>query len=218
MEDDSRDKSAFWNNLTPSTKRRAQLGVFAVIAVTSSVAIGYRAGDKAHSPDAAAQRAWHGKITKVARAGAEKTGGVTLKKGKAESQGVEGAEVSEGTEIVTDARTRVRIDLDDGSSMVLDRGTDIAIESGPRTMRVKAGSIVADVAHIENAPIAHLTTEHGEVAVLGTKFALTSAEDRTTVEVMRGVVELKDAGSNHVQVGAGQEGVRRRTRSSRSRR
>jgi Vault protein inter-alpha-trypsin domain/FecR protein len=205
--DESRDKFAFWKSLAPTTKRRVQLGVFAVVAVTSCVAIGYRAGDRAHSPDAAGQRAWHGKITRVARAGADKNGGLTLKKGKTESPGAEGSDVSEGTEIVTDARTRARIELDDGSSMVLDRGTQVAIESGPRTMRVKAGSIVADVAHLENAPIARLTTEHGEVGVLGTKFALTSAEDRTTVEVMRGVVELRDSSSNHVQVGAGQEGI-----------
>jgi hypothetical protein len=209
VEAESRDKSAFWKSLAPSfiKRRRVQLGVFAVIAVTSSVAIGYRAGDRAHSPDAAAQRSWHGKIARVARAGVEKTGGITLKKGKSESPGLEGAEVGEGTEIVTDARTRVRLELDDGSSMVLDRGTRVTIEAGPRTMRVTQGSIVADVAHIDNAPLAHLTTDQGEVAVLGTKFALTSAEDRTTVEVMRGVVELKDSASNHVQVGAGQEGV-----------
>jgi ferric-dicitrate binding protein FerR (iron transport regulator) len=213
-------KSALWAELldNPARKAKLKLGVIAVVAVGSAMVIGYRAG-ATPSPESVAKRAWHGKVAKIARAGAEKTGGVTVRtRGGLETPANEGSEISEGSELWTDGRTRVRIELDDGTSIVLDRATSISVEAGPRTMRLKEGAIVADVAHVEGAPVAHLVTPTGEVGVLGTKFALTSTNDRTTVEVMRGVVELKDASSNMVQVGAGQEGWLRRTRSSRSRR
>ncbi|MEO6573307.1 MAG: VIT domain-containing protein, partial [Polyangiaceae bacterium] len=190
----------------PARKAKLRLGVFAVVAIGSAMLVGYEAGETP-SLETVAKRAWHGKVARVARAGAEKTGGVMVRTRGVESAAIEGTEVGEGTDLWTDARTRVRIELDDGTSMVLDRGTFISVEAGPRTMRLKEGSIVADVAHVEGAPNAHLVTPTGEVGVLGTKFALTSTDDRTTVEVMRGVVDLKDASSSSVQVAAGQEGV-----------
>ena len=202
-------KSAFWAELldNPARKSKLRIGVFAVLSIGSAMVVGYRAG-ATPTPENVANRAWHGKVVKIARAGAQKTGGVTLRPlGGAELAANEGSELSEGSELWTDGRTRVRIELDDGTSIVLDRATSISVEAGPRTLRLKEGAIVADVAHIEGAPVAHLVTPTGEVGVLGTKFALTSTADRTTVEVMRGVVELKDASSNLVQVGAGQEGV-----------
>ena len=45
--------------------------------------------------------------------------------------------------------------------------------------------LLADVAHVDGAPWAKLKTPNGDVKVLGTKFALTAATDRTNDEVLR---------------------------------
>ncbi len=202
-------KPSLLGKISPRTRRRVGLGAVGVFTVSLAVVLGYRAAEnKGKGAEAAATRAWHGTIGKIARSGADKTGGVTIRKDtSAASPATEGAEIGAGVEIVTDERTRARLDLDDGTSVVLDRGTKLRIEAAPRTMRIDAGSLIADVAHIEGAPPARLATENGEASVLGTKLALTATDDRTTVEVLRGLVELKDASSSTARIGAGQEGV-----------
>ncbi len=182
------------------------MGVIAIASVSASAAIGYRiAGDVGVvNPNAA----WHGKLQLVARAPGSDTSkkGITIKTAAGISDAVEGAEVDAGAEIVTDDRTRARIAFDDGTVIAVDRATKIVIGSTGRAMRLEDGQIIADVAHIEGANPANLWTPSGDVAVLGTKLALTAAAERTSVEVMRGAVELHD-GAGSIQIGAGEEGV-----------
>ena len=112
--------------------------------------------------------------------------------------------VGPGATLRTDGRTRARLDLDDGTVLVLDRGTTVTLDAlAPRTLRVEEGALVADVAHRDGAPPARLATPQGDVQVLGTKFALSAARDHTTVEVTRGVVRLGGA----TEVTTGHEGV-----------
>jgi Vault protein inter-alpha-trypsin domain/FecR protein/von Willebrand factor type A domain len=182
------------------------LGVAAVIGISTGVGVGIKAADWQKSPRAAASRAWHGKVGKVTRSGADKTGGLTatLLSGKSAPL-AEGQEIKAGWHVVTDPRTRARIDLDDGTQIILDRATDLEIGQTPRTASIKDGAFVADVAHLDGAPTAKFTVPEGTINVLGTKLAVTAADGRSSVEVLRGVVEVLDASGAPVQVSAGQE-------------
>lgn len=182
------------------------LGGVAALSVGASIAAGYHAAGRVGG--SVSGGAWHGRIEKIVRAPGsnDPSSGITLRTTKGTTSAVEGADLSAGAEIATDARTRARIGLDDGTTLALDRGTRIRIEPGARSLRLEQGQLVADVAHLEHAPPAMLTTATGQVSVLGTKLALTSADDRTSVEVMRGAVELRD-GASTIQIGEGQEGV-----------
>lgn len=195
-----------------SSKRLLSIGAVAVISVAASVTIGYRAAGRvsAANPNAA----WHGKVQVVVRAPGSDVGqpandgkkGLTLRTASGASEAPEGTEIGAGNELETDTRTRARINFDDGTSIAIDRGTRIKIGVNGRAMQLDEGQIIADVAHIEGALPVKLTTPNGDVAVLGTKLALTAALERTSVEVMRGQVELRNAGKS-VQIGAGEEGV-----------
>lgn len=127
----------------------------------------------------------------------------------------ERATIARGATVRTDARTRARLDLDDGTVLVLDRGTTLVLDpAAPRRARVVEGTLVADVAHRDDAPPAVLATAQGDVRVLGTKFALSASNDHTTVQVTRGVVRLGERAGDGVEVKTGQEGVLARGRVS----
>ncbi len=147
---------------------------------------------------------WHATLGRVLGVGVS-----ARADGSAEFAAVrERAVLAVGSTIRTDARTRARLDLDDGTVLVLDRGTTVVLDPGaPRHARIVEGTLVADVAHRDDAPPAILTTPQGDVRVLGTKFALSASADHTTVQVTRGVVRLGDGHADGVEVKTGQEGV-----------
>jgi hypothetical protein len=191
----------------PPSKKARWLLLAACASVGLSTVVGFKLADRQRSPELAATRAWHGKVAKVARSGADKTGGlsVTTPSGKAELG--DGAEIKAGMHLSTDGRTRARIELDDGSFIVLDRATELTIDSAPRTVTLADGALIADVAHVDAAPGAVIKTPTGEVRVLGTKLAVTAATDRMNVEVLRGEVEVASSSGAPQHVSAGQEGV-----------
>ncbi|HVH45095.1 MAG TPA: VIT domain-containing protein, partial [Labilithrix sp.] len=195
------------NGPRPS-RRSLWLGLAACASVTVSAVIGAKIADHQRSPHAAAARAWHGTIAKVVRSGPEGTGdaGLTVVTASGKAPLAEGAEIASGMRIATDGRTRARLQLDDGSAIVLDRATDVTIESTPRTLLLTEGALLADVAHVDGVPSAKVKTPNGQVTVLGTKVAVTAVPDRTNVEVLRGEVEVV-TGRGGKQVSAGQEGV-----------
>jgi hypothetical protein len=152
-------------------------------------------------------RSWHGKVAKIARSGADKTGGLSVTTPSGKIDLGDGAEIKVGMHLATDARTRARIELDDGSFVVLDRATELTIDNAPRTVTLDDGALIADVAHVDGAPGARIKTPTGTVNVLGTKLAVTSAPDRMNVEVLRGEVEVVSSSGPPQHVSAGQEGV-----------
>jgi hypothetical protein len=180
------------------SKRSMWLLLAACLSVTGSVVGGWKLADRAKSPEMAATRAWHGKIAKISRSGADKD--------NAAPGLVEGAEVKAGSHVVTDGKTRAKLWFEDGTTVVLDRATDVTIGSDARTLTLNDGAILTDVAHIEKAPPAQLITPNGTVKVLGTMVNLTATADRTNVEVLRGEVEIGTGADTH-KVSAGQEGV-----------
>lgn len=190
------------------SRRAAWLLLAACASVGASALAGVKIADHQRSPGVVATRPWHGKVAKVARSGADAAAepGLSVVTPAGRTPLVEGAEIKAGMRLATDGRTRARLWLDDGSALVLDRATEIAVESAPRTITVTDGAVLADVAHVDGAPWAMVKTPNGDVKVLGTKLAVTALADRTNVEVLRGEVEVI-AGEGSQRVSAGQEGV-----------
>ncbi|MBX3231045.1 MAG: FecR domain-containing protein [Labilithrix sp.] len=190
------------------SRRSIWLLVAACLSVSASAVIGFSLADRQRSPAMAATRAWHGKVAKIARAGADAAAepGIFVVDGKDKRPLLEGAEVKAGMHVATDGKTRARIWLEDGTTVVLDRATDVTVGSEPRTLTLHDGALLADVAHIAGAAPARVQTPNGEVRVLGTKLSLTATPERTNVEVLRGEVEVA-AGGEAKRVAAGQEGV-----------
>ncbi len=169
-----------------------------------------RAADYQKSPEAAASRSWHGKVVGIARAGADGSGGFTVSKagGAGPTVLAEGAEVGAGAHLVTDARTRAALAFDDGTTLVLDRDSDLEIVAEPRTLRMQHGALVADVAAVAEAREARLLTPGGSVDASASKLALTASDQRTSVEVVRGTARLASgASASSAVIAAGQEGV-----------
>jgi tetratricopeptide (TPR) repeat protein len=117
--------------------------------------------------------------------------------------------VPAGGTIRTDARTRVRLALSDGSELTLNHGTELSFDAEvPRRFRLGSGELLADVEHMENGPNASFTTPTGTVEVVGTKFDLTATDELASVRVTRGKVRVSN-GAGTVEVDQGEEGVLR---------
>ncbi|MDB4947225.1 MAG: hypothetical protein JWP97_6759 [Labilithrix sp.] len=175
--------------------------------IAASGVAGVVVADRQRAPAAVASRAWHGKVAAIARSGADKKGGLFVGAASGRAELGEGAEIKAGMQLATDARSRARLELDDGTVMVLDRGTTVTVGDAPRTLRLEDGALLADVAHVDGAPAAWIDTPSGRVHVLGTKLAVTAAAGRTNVEVLRGDVEVSVGSGAPSHVAAGQEGV-----------
>ena len=173
---------------------RARFGLALVTAVAASGAVGWHAGWQAPP------LGWHGKVARIVRGG-----------GAAELGGklAEGALVTSGSTIATDRKQRARLEMSDGSVLVLDRDTEIQLDVAPasRVVHVHHGVVVADVAHVEGAASAKFLTPRGEIDVVGTELTLTATDDTTDVQVARGSVHAKAPGGREVDVRAGQEAL-----------
>jgi hypothetical protein len=188
------------------------VGIGLTFAVAAS-AIGYlavrtlsSAHDEVDEPSTAAAP-WSARLGRVLRASADATGGVEVQGPGAAGfvAAQESVALAPGSRVRTDAKTRARVELDDGSVLVLDRATEVVLDgAAPRSARLVAGNLVADVAHRANAGVAHIATPSGPVEVLGTRFSLAATDDRTSVRVTRGVVKLGEA-TRAVEVKTGQE-------------
>ncbi len=119
-----------------------------------------------------------------------------------------GGEVPAGAVITTDERTRIQLELSDGSRVSLNHATTFALSGeGARQVELREGELVADVAHLEQGPQAIYATPTGRIEVLGTKFVLTATQDLSSVRVARGAVRAHSALGESVEVKAGQEGI-----------
>src|SRR5437879_5085736 len=97
--------------------RRTWLALLAVVGVASGVAVGNALAVRRERGAAVrGAHAWHGRVARVARSGAEGEAKLTaLWPGGRKEAIAEGAEVAAGMTLVTDAKTRARLELDDGS-------------------------------------------------------------------------------------------------------
>lgn len=200
----------------PPPPRGPRAAVFAGLGVAFAMAAGaigllaHRTLTDARRDQASHARAaspWAARVGRVLRASGDVVGGVEVSAPGAAgfSPASESLVVAPGSRVRTDPRTRARLELDDGSSLVLDRATEIVLDAtAPRTARLLAGTLVADVAHREGAPAARIVTPAGPVEVIGTRFALHATDDRANVRVTRGAVKVGEA-DRAVEVKTGQE-------------
>lgn len=150
-------------------------------------------------------QAWSGEVSRVIT-GSAKSGLVLCLENQACEELQEHARVTPGKRLRTDAKTRAQVQLGDGTTLTLDRDSEIELlpERG-RHARVVRGRMGADVAHVEGNE-AIFTVPGGHVRVLGTKFDIVATEDMSRVYVTRGAIELASAGARDT-VRRGEEGL-----------
>ena len=192
-------------------RKRPWLGAAAAAAAIAATGTGIYVA-RHGGTDATAPLAQHdgsiGTLAAITRAAADHADGVSVRVGTAAWHPLRAHEqVPAGAELETDERTRTAIDLADGSHVVLDHLTTVAFDpADSRHVRLTAGRIVADVAHVDNRPAA-IETPSGTIEVVGTRFEVTATDALTSVQVVRGQVILRDAHGDHEDVRAGEEGV-----------
>ncbi len=152
-----------------------------------------------------------GRLARIARAASDRATGVSLRAPGATGfvEVGPGAALVPGATLRTDASTRARLELVDGTILVLNHRSELTLDAtAPRTFTLPRGELLADVAHLgDAAPHALFRTQTGEVEVLGTKFLLASDDTTSSVRVTRGAVRVRSAGGQAADVKAGQEGL-----------
>jgi hypothetical protein len=192
-------------------RRTKMFGLLAVLGTFAGSYAGLRYADHQSRPAARAAGSLGAKVSKISRGAADKTGGLTVSSpGQTAHVVAEGEAVPPGSTLRTDARTRARFSLSDGSEVVLDRASEMTLEGEARTLRLAEGSMLLDAAHVDGAPFFRLRSDSGDVRVVGTKLVLTAGHDRSNVEVLRGEVEVSGGGAQ-AKVFAGQEAVLTKT-------
>ncbi|MBK8171972.1 MAG: FecR domain-containing protein [Sandaracinaceae bacterium] len=156
-----------------------------------------------------------GRVSQISRASTQIGGasGLTVQEGSSAPHAVNaGTALTEECVLRTDGRTRARVDLRDGSYLVLNHNTELALSPAHvRQMELRQGEIVADIAHVEGDDRATISTPAGEIEVLGTQFVLATNSDMANVRVVRGSVSAR-SGGGQANVKAGEEGVLVKTR------
>jgi len=148
-----------------------------------------------------------GKVKTISRAASEQGDGIAIKDNGGWRPLRTGEMIPAGAELRTDERTRVSLELADGSRMVLDHRTNLGFDAKePRRVKLVAGRIAADVAHVDNRQ-ASITTPSGRVDVVGTRFSVTAADNLTVIQVVRGGIVLTAANGAKDEVRAGEEGI-----------
>ena len=181
-----------------------------IAIVAGVVSLVMNRGEEAGPSIAANEAAWTGTLARIARASSDSESGVTVKLPGAESETAltAGAVIPAGATLRTDERTRARIELSEGTVIALDHATEITLDAtAPRRIELAGGALVADVAHLDNAPNAEIVTPTGRVEVIGTKFILAATEENASVRVTRGAVRIHPVTGGSAEVKAGNEGL-----------
>ncbi len=116
----------------------------------------------------------------------------------------DGSPGSGGTGATPVAGTAAEQALPDGSTWITGPGGKLTV-IGPRHVRV-VGPVLLDVATAPQATRFTVETARGTVHVLGTRFLVDGAPERTTAAVVRGTVKLASA-DGEVTLHAGEQGV-----------
>ncbi|HNS98145.1 MAG TPA: VIT domain-containing protein [Polyangiaceae bacterium] len=188
--------------------KMAGVVVASALAVAAGFVLWSSPEKKTDSP--LAESRWSATVSSVKIAGKSAENGLQrcAVDGSACEPLTDGAVVNAGSLIRTDARTRVHLEMSDGTRIAIDRATELTLgEQAGRRASLRSGTIVADVMHLDDAPHAEFSLPHGNVEVLGTKFTLTASEDRSAVEVVRGSVRLSNSKGDSAVVQAGEEGT-----------
>ncbi len=179
------------------TMRRQVSVAFAIAAAVTGFGV-WRYGQ---APTAVfASSPWKGMVADVS--GDE--GGVAI----VDANGVEralrkGEAIAAGTKVRTDMRTRARVALDDGSSIVIDRGSEVALSvDRDRSARLNRGAAVFELAKSAST----VQAGRGKVSNAGAaKIALSVADDQVaSLSVARGAVTSSGPSGVVSRVNAGE--------------
>ncbi|MBK8254178.1 MAG: FecR domain-containing protein [Polyangiaceae bacterium] len=195
--------------VVPFFRKPAFVAAAAISMAAAAAVAGVVLKNKTNQPQetAVTEAPWSGKVGKIARASADKVGGfeVCSASGNCTAAATDAA-VEQGSTLRTDARTRARVALADGTWLALDRDTELTIAAAnDRAAKLIRGSIVADVASADKSKPATIATDLGTIEILGTKLQVTAGKDRASVEVARGTVRVLSNAGKSVDVRAGEE-------------
>lgn len=195
--------------MSSEARRGARRAPRFVPAIAAAVAAAISIAGCRHAPGGveAPERVWSGTVASVGQSGRGSAPGFVAFTAAGERPLAEGAAIRAGARLATDGRTRARVELEDGTSLVLDRATELAIEDAPRRIVLTSGAVLVDVAAAAS-PAVLLTTPHAEAAARGAKLAVTATPERTLVDVLRGQVEAASrASGRRARAGAGEQAV-----------
>jgi hypothetical protein len=196
--------------VTPFRKRGFLAALVGGMAAAAAVGVFLVKDEKTEEQKAAEQESgWKATVASVTRASTDKTGGLEVCQGKSCSSLAEGGDVPAGASLKTDSKTRARLKLADGEWLAIDRNSEVLLPAGTaKKLEVVRGLVVADMKESkERNPDADaiIKLPHGEVKLTGTKIAATVTDRRSTVEVVRGKVEVTSASGVTAKVRAGEE-------------
>lgn len=117
----------------------------------------------------------------------------------------------EGTLLRTDARTRARLVMGDGSVVTVQQNSELAFAAG-RVVELSRGEALFDVAHLPSGPRFEVNSPIGRIEVLGTKFLVTVDGAQVdgmqgSVRVLRGEVRVSPTQGAAANLKAGQEAL-----------
>jgi hypothetical protein len=187
-------------------------GWLAILAVAVGAGVGVGTGlsasKRAPHEGVALDPPWRGRLVRIA-SGAVAVGGVTASEGDGARRPLAvGAAVDPGVTLRTDARTRARVDLDDGKSrVVIDRASaldvvDVAEKEG-RALRLRDGVALFDVARGPS----RVLTPRGALTFGDAALTVSVTPDQVSVEVLRGAVDVRATTGETVRVDAAHEAV-----------
>lgn len=133
--------------------------------------------------------------------------GLTFVSAQGERPATEG-ETLTGARLRTDARTRARLVLGDGSVVTVQQGSELAMGAG-RLVELSRGEALFDVASVPGVAPFEVSTPAGRVEVIGTKFLVTVDDAGGAVRVLRGEVRVHPPTGAAVSLKAGQEALLR---------
>ena len=196
----------------PQRVWRARRSVGAGLALAAAIAFGVIAlhpkNQGAQTKTAAAP--WKGMVTAVVVGGSGD--GLFLVDDKGQAKPLrKGDAVAAGSHVRTDVRTRARIEMDDGSAMVLDRGADVMLDkSDDRAAKVLTGSCVFELSPKDGSQ-SKVSFPGGSVTSPGSKVALTAQDSTqkqtTSIAMARGVATVTDEAGHVTDVAAGEGGT-----------
>lgn len=192
----------------PTSRRRMWVAAGAAAALAAGV-VGVAIMKQSDSPTQSSVVATGpiGKVITISRAAAQQGDGLAIKTMNGWRPLRGGETVPSGAELRTDERTRSSLELADGSRLVLDHRTTVVFDPAePRRIRLVAGRIAAEVAHVANRQ-ASIATPTGRIDVVGTRLSVTASDTVTAVQVTRGSVVLTAANGSRDEVRAGEEGL-----------
>jgi len=203
--------------LAPNAKARTRWfrepRFLAGLALAAAVAIGVVAVRSRHGagqPEVTAAKPWRGTVMMIVGTGSEE--GLSLVDPSGASNPLKkGDTLAAGARLRTDVRTRAKLELDDGTTIVLDRGTELSLDkSENRAAKVGSGSIVVQFAKNDETP-ASVTVPGGKIQSNGAKLAIMAGDSSdkgvTSLAVARGVISVKDSAGHTETIASGEGGT-----------